>query len=363
MNERIPSLDVTRAVAMFGVVALNYHGYLNPRQWTQPLDQSLWESIFSPLTGILTTRFAATFVFVAGIGIALFFRSTQGDPHATARRRLVLFRRGAILFGLGLVLEWIWPGTILFYYGAYFILATIVVTWRTTALVWLMAVITVMSAAISGWRFDRGRLGESTSWLTPELDSPRNLLIRVFIDHTHPVLPWFAFLIAGIILGRHIGHLAALRGRLIAIAAVALGLSHLARDAWWPNALIDRNDVIMRVLVSTDPYDRSVLYVVSALATAVFAFVLISWLVDSRRDSPIVEYLARIGQLSLSIYVLHVLFFNLVVDWLGVGREGGLSVALALAIVFYAFALALAGWWSRLFGMGPIERVYRLIGG
>ena len=363
MNERIHSLDVTRAVAMFGVVALNYHGYLNPRQWTQPLDQSLWESIFSPLTGILTTRFAATFVFVAGIGIALLFRSAQGDPHAIARRRLVLFRRGAFLFGLGLILEWIWPGTILFYYGAYFMLATIVVTWRTTALVWLMAVIIGMSAAISGWRFDRGRLGESTSWLSPELDSPRNLLIRVFIDHTHPVLPWLAFLIAGIVLGRHVGHLAALRSRLTLIAAIALGLTHLARTAWWPNALIDRNDVIMRVLVSTDPYDRSVLYVVSALATAVFAFVLISWLVDSRRDSPIVEYLARIGQLSLSIYVLHVLFFNLVVDWLGVGREGGLSVALALAIVFYAFAIALAGWWSRLFGMGPIERVYRLIGG
>ncbi len=34
-----------------------------------------------------------------------------------------------------------------------------------------------------------------------------------------------------------------------------------------------------------------------------------------------------------------------------------------MAIVFYAFAIALAGWWSRLFGMGPIERVYRLIGG
>ena len=84
MNTRLPSLDVTRAVAMFGVVALNYHGYLNPRQWTQPFDQSFWEALFSPLTGIFTTRFAATFVFVAGIGVSLFLASAQVQPHALA---------------------------------------------------------------------------------------------------------------------------------------------------------------------------------------------------------------------------------------------------------------------------------------
>ena len=363
MNERLPSLDVTRAVAMFGVIALNFHGYLNPRQWTQPLGDSTWEALFSPLTGILTTRFAATFVFVAGIGVALFFRSAQGDIEASARRRLILFRRGAFLLGLGLLLEWIWPGTIIFFYGAYFMLAATVVTWRTRALVWSIVAITVMSAAISGWRFDRGRLGESTSWLSPSLDSPRNLLIRVFVDHTHPVLPWFAFLLAGIILGRNIDRIANVRTQLIASAVIMLAIAHLVRSALWPNSLIDRSDVVRRVIVSTDPYDRSVLYVVSALATAIVAVGVVSWLVDSRRDSPIVEYLSGIGRLSLTIYVMHVLFFNLVVDWLGFGREGGLAVALGLAMVFYAFALVFAGWWSRLFGMGPVERAYRLIGG
>lgn len=363
MNERLPSLDVTRAVAIFGVIALNYHGYLNPRQWTQPFDQSPWEALFSPLTGILTTRFAATFVFVAGIGVALFFRSGQGDPHEISRRRLVLFRRGSFLFGLGLILEWIWPGNILFFYGTYFMLAAIVVTRGTAVLGWLIVAISIASATLSGWRLDRGRLGESTAWLSPELDSPRNLLIRAFIDHTHPVLPWFSFLLAGVILGRHIDRLAAFRGRLVAVGVIALASAHLARTALWPSSLIDRSDVVMRILVSTDPYDRSVSYVVSALATAVVAFLMISFLVDSRLGSPVVGFLGNVGRMSLTIYVLHVLFFNLVVDWLGVGREGGLAVALALAIVFYAFALAFAGWWSRLFGIGPIERVYRFVGG
>lgn len=348
---------------MFGVVALNYHGYLNPRQWTQPFDQSIWEALFSPLTGILTTRFAATFVFVAGIGISLFLDSAKHDRSMPAMRRLALFRRGAFLFGLGLLLEWIWPGTIIFFYGAYFMLATLTATLRTRTLVWSMVVITAISAFVAGWRFDQGRLGKSTAWLSPELDSPRNLLIRVFVDYTHPVLPWFVFLLAGMILGRNIDRLAYSRIQLISVGALALVGAHFARTALWPNSLIDRSDVVMRVLVSTDPYDRSVLYVVSALATAVVAVAIISCLVDSRTESPVVTFLGGVGRFSLTIYVLHVFFFNLVVDWLGIGREGGLAVALGLAMIFYALALVIVGWWTRLFGMGPIERVYRLVGG
>lgn len=363
MSERLPSLDVTRAVAMFGVVALNYHGYLNPRQWTQPFDQSIWEELFSPLTGIFTTRFAATFVFVAGIGISLFLDSVKHDRSMLGMRRLVLFRRGAFLFGLGLLLEWIWPGTIIFFYGAYFMLATVVATWRTRTLIGLIAATSVSAAVLAGWRFDRGRLGESTSWLSPDLDSPRNLLIRVFVDYTHPVFPWFAFLLAGMILGRHLDQLVAFRNRIFLIGIITLVGAHLTRAALWPNSLIDRSDVVMRVLVSTDPYDRSILYVLSALATSTIAFIAISFLVDSRAGSPVVEFLARVGRFSLTIYVLHVLFFNLIVDWFGLGREGGLAVALGLSMIFYACALALAEWWSHYFGMGPIERIYRLIGG
>ena len=144
---------------------------------------------------------------------------------------------------------------------------------------------------------------------------------------------------------------------------ITLAGAHLARHALWPNLLIDRRDVVMRVLVSTDPYDRSVLYVISALATAVTAFLIISSFVDSRVNSSTVLFLGSVGRFSLTIYVLHVLFFNLVVDWFGIDRDGGLAVALGLAMIFYAFALIIAGWWSRLFGLGPFERLYRRFGG
>ncbi len=363
MNERVASLDVTRAVAMIGVVALNFHGYLNVKQWTNPIDPSIWESAFHPVTGILTTRFAATFVFIAGIGVALFLRSSLTDRVALQHKRLVLFRRGVFLFGLGLVLQWIWPGTIIFYYGAYFMLAALMAVWRTRTLVISIAVITLTAAAINGWQLDRQRQGFSTSWLSPPLNSPRNLLIRTFVDYTHPLLPWMAFLLAGVVFGRHLHHLIEIRRRMLVVGLVTLVMAHLLRTLLWPGILLERSDVIARAIVSTDPYDRSLLYTMSALATAVVAFTIVSYLVDSRPDSLIVERLATVGTLSLSIYVLHVLLFNLVVDWFGLVEEGSLVTALGLALVFYVPIVAMAGWWKRLFGAGPLERLYRIVGG
>ena len=66
---RLPGPDVVRALALTGVVVMNYHGYLIIRGGERG---SGWAGeLFDPWTGPLATRFAATFVLVAGVGITL----------------------------------------------------------------------------------------------------------------------------------------------------------------------------------------------------------------------------------------------------------------------------------------------------
>src|SRR5215204_370957 len=79
---RLPGLDVTRAVALIGVVVMNYNGYLNGGD--DGIERSVSERIFDPSQGPLTTRFASTFVLVAGMGVTLLTnRSRQsGDRPA-----------------------------------------------------------------------------------------------------------------------------------------------------------------------------------------------------------------------------------------------------------------------------------------
>ena len=362
MTSRRASLDVTRAIALLGVVALNYHGYLNGAEAFRPTDDALLNRMFSPLTGVLTTRFAATFVFVAGIGIALFMAGAS-DDRETSRRRLVLLRRGALLLGVGALVQWIWPGTILFYYGAYFIIGAAIAGWRTRSLVAVAVAVTALSAAIAGWRGNRLLAGDPVRWLSPPVDSPRNLFIRIFIDYTHPVFPWIVFVIAGIILGRHLGALVSFRNRLMGISLAVLVAAHVARSIAWPAATSTTADVIRRVIVSTDPYDRAVGWVVSTLAVAVLAFCVVSVITERFLESGAVRALGNVGSMSLTLYFGHVFFYNVLVRQLGLLGPDGLAAALLLTLLYAVPAFVFAAWWKSTVGMGPAERAYRLVGG
>src|SRR6476661_9152287 len=90
--ERVIDLDVTRAIALIGVAVMNYHGYLINLGGS--VGKSTINRFFDPWMGPLSTRFAATFVLVAGMGVTLLTRRSIGDPAAVRRRRLTLVRRG-----------------------------------------------------------------------------------------------------------------------------------------------------------------------------------------------------------------------------------------------------------------------------
>lgn len=363
MKTRYASLDVTRAVALLGVVALNFHGYLNGGEAFRPSNPTLWNRVFSPLTGILSTRFAATFVLVAGIGMTLFMAGATGNAEESRRRRLVLLRRGAALFGVGAILQWVWPGTILFYYGAYFMIGAAIVAWSTRALVIVATITSLFSAVLTGWRGNRLLAGDPTRWLSPPVDSPRNLVIRVFVDYTHPVVPWLVFVIGGIVLGRHLATLPAFRFRLMTVCVAVLVGTHVLRSRTWRSPVLTIDDVIRRVIVSTDPYDRAIGYVLSTLAVALLAFCVTSLICEHLADSRAIDALSQVGSMSLTLYFGHVLFYNVLVRQLGLVGPDGLGSALLLTLLYVIPAFVFALWWKSVVGTGPAERAYRIIGG
>ena len=372
-SSRIESLDVARAIALFGVVAMNFHAYLNGAQSMYPTHPSVWERLFNPLTGPLTTRFAATFVLIAGIGVSLFTqRARESNNRADIRHaRLVLLRRGALLYFVGCFVQWIWPGTILFYYGAYFIIAAAVFTWSSKQLIALGGMSITIAASLSWWRASQLLDGNNTRWLSPSPNSPRNLLIRTFVDYTHPVFPWIVFFIVGIVLGRHIHRLTEIRLRLMFAAILLVLATHTANFLFTPASQIAERDFVLARLLSTQPLDRGMLFSLGTLATAIVAVCLVSLVVEHATRTVrmrllkrlFVKFLARAGRMTLSMYLLHVVFFNLVVHRLHWVGATGLDTALVLSMSFYIVALFLASEWSKHFGLGPAERFYRAFGG
>lgn len=348
---------------------MNFHAYLNGAQSMYPTDPSTWERMFNPLTGPLTTRFAATFVLIAGIGVSLFTQRTRESNNRAdiQHARVVLLRRGTLLYLLGYFVQWIWPGTILFYYGAYFIIAAAVITWSSKRLIALGGASIVIAAGLSWWRASQMLDGNNTRWLSPSPNSPRNLLIRTFVDYTHPVFPWIAFFIAGIMIGRHIHRLTEIRLRLMFAAIILMLATHAANFLFTPSSQISDRDFVLAKLLSTQPLDRGMLFSLGTLATAVVALCLVSFIVELASRSilfrPLTILLARAGRMTLSVYLLHVAFFNLVVHRLHWVGATGLDTALVLSLLFYVVALMLSNLWNKHFGLGPAERVYRAFGG
>lgn len=349
---RLIGPDVVRAVALIGVVVMNFHGYLLLRRDTR--GGSTIEDFFDPWRGPLATRFAATFVLVAGVGVTLLTRRAIGDRRAVAAKRWTLVRRGLVLYAGGLLLDEIWPGTILPFYGAMFVIAAALFTLRGRWVIAIGAAAAIAGAALAWWRVERRLDGHDTSWLFAPDRSPRGLLFDVAVNGTHPLLPWLSFLCVGIVLGRV---MATAWWRPAAIAG-GLTLFGIA-------ALLGTADVSgeRAELVSTHPYSRGLLYTASALGTALAALGAITWLAQRFAGTRVVTWLAAAGTMTLTIYVTHALAFNLLVDWLGWVRPTGLDTALLLSAAFWVIAVAIAVWWARRHGRGPVERLYRALGG
>ena len=361
-TSRIATPDIARALALSGVVAMNYHAYLNRSEAIRPLHPSVWQDIFNPNTGFLTTRFAALFVLVAGVSLSLFVEKTSRQRE---KIQLTIFRRGFFLLVIGYCVEWIWHGTILFYYGAYFLLATFFIFRSTRTLLVTAFLAVIAGAALQAWRMSEAFDGHRTAWLAPQsISTPRDFLIRVFVSYTHPLLPWFAFICAGILLGRHLGSIALWRAKVATSALVVAGcaylLSHLVHYFIEPTT---QWNVALRSLTSTDPSSRGILYSITTCGVAICVFLLVSIWCEKQSLVHLKNILQRIGQMTLTIYIAHVLFYNGIVNRLHWVKPTGIDTALVLSVVFLCIAAALSLCWTRFMGQGPLERLYRLFGG
>ncbi|MGZ6962473.1 MAG: DUF418 domain-containing protein [Ilumatobacteraceae bacterium] len=358
-SERVIDLDVTRAIALIGVAVMNYHGYLIDLGGS--VGESTINRFFDPWKGPLSTRFAATFVLVAGMGITLMTNRGRltGDRARRSIDRWTLIRRGFLLYAFGFVFEWLWSGTILFFYGAFFIAGAVLFTLRTRWLVAVGAFAAIAAASIQWWAFETDH---DTSWLlggwyaAGPYRSPRRLLFDTFVNGTHPLLPWLAFLCTGMILGRHLPLRKESRRMLATLGVVLVAGTYLAHHLFADTPLRSQ-------LLATDPFSRSLNYTVCALGSSLTAFCVIGWIAEATRNSFVTRAFADAGRTTLTLYILHAIVFDAAVTHWHLIKPAGLDVALVFAGGYWLVAIVTAALWQHRFGIGPAEWIYRRFGG
>lgn len=352
---RVDGLDLARGLAVLGMVVVNFKYVLG-------LEGSE-TGLLGALAAACDGRAAATFVTLAGMGVSLMARRAlgSGDPLALAGVRRVLLRRAAFLFALGVLDMSLWPGDILHFYAVYLVLAALLLAASDAALLAAAAGSVLGFLGLfffldyeAGW--DWAELRYAAPW------SPRGLFRHLFFNGYHPVFPWIAFLLAGMVLGRR--GWGGRRARLgLAAGGLALTVAAEAASAvlsGWAAADGTPDGDWCALVFGTQSMPPSPMYVLSGGGSAL---AVIGLSLEAAAAFPAARALALVraaGQMALTLYAAHVVFGLAPLGRFG-PADGSATLVFSLAAsgAFYAAALGFVRAWRRRFERGPLESLMR----
>lgn len=357
VTQRTTGYDLARAAAIFGMVIVNFKIVMgaehNGPDW------------LVSLVGLLNGRAAATFVVLAGVGLSLLSRKAHqlDDSDQLARDRLTLLKRALFLFVVGLLSTPLWPADILHFYGVYiavgaFLLATPVrrLSAYSGALVLAFAIMVFTLDYEQGW-----------DWQTLEYDgfwTPVGMVRHLFFNGFHPVVPWLAFLLVGMILGRFdmrksdVWRRVFVCGAGVAMAAECVS-RFLIRTASSGMGQADQ-DVVSAVF-GTGPMPPMPLYMLAGGGTAVAVIGLMVGLGERYGEARWMRPFVATGQLALTLYVAHVVLGMGLLEALGRLENQTLPFAVLAASAFCGAGVIFAFLWRRRFRRGPLEAVMRAL--
>ena len=337
-TRRLDGLDLARFLALGGMMLVNFRLAMHP-----PKGSPWLEAFFHFFEG----KASATFVSLAGLGLVLATRSKN-----TLEAYSWVTRRALFLFVAGMLNLLVFPADIIHYYAAYFILA---LPWLKAGRMALAAGIVAVAVA-STYLLLTLDYGEGWDWNTLTYDSlwtlegsVRNVLFNGF----HPVLPWLAFFLAGMLMARLPLHLARVQLGMvftgIFLCLLAELVSHLGRHsaiAW---------------MLNTSPMPPGIAYLLTGLGSASIVIggcLLIpsSWAGGQWR------FLLAAGRMTLTLYLAHILVGMGTLEAIG-ALDGSRTLA-ETAVVSAGFLVAstlAAQLWGRKFPQGPIETLMRFV--
>ncbi len=341
---RIPGIDVARAVAIIGMVAV----HIGPVRLPDP---TKGEQLYALPHG----RASILFVLLAGVGVSLL----AGDRSARRVRR-AWARLGwlaAVLVPLGYGLQMLDHGVlvILQYYGLYFLVAGVALHLGDRVLLGLSVAGSVLApvAYLALWQrfpdaFDALR-GAATEV------SAADVVRDLFVTGDYPVLVWGVPVLLGVWLGRRDLRAAAVRWWMVGTGLVLAVGAQLASGALVAVVGEPASEPSWRQLADASPHTEMPLWLIGSVGSALVVLGLALVLADGlpRLTWP----LAALGQLAFTVYVGHLVVLDVATDLL---RYSDVGPAAWSVLRFTVVVVVLSALWRWRFPRGPLEALLRL---
>ena len=353
-NNRIVGYDLARAVALLGMLLVNFSVLIG----NSNSDPTWLDYLIEMIKG----RAAATFVVLAGVGLSLLTKSVylSKDREARNAKRLTLLKRSSFLLAIGLFNFVISPiSDILHFYAVYIAIGACLLTLPNRSLAVLaLATITARPVIVTGFDFvkswDFDTVSDTGIWKVS------GIIGHFLFNGCFPVIPWMAFVMVGMWIGRRdfSDHYLRKKILLIGIGAVALSESvsrvFIHVSSW---AQLDLKGLLP--WFETAAGDPTPLFMLSAIGTALVVICCIMILADRYGNTSWTSPFISAGQTTLSIYVAHIIFGTLFLKAIETFDMELFFFPLWGTIVFYTGGLVFSYYWARRFRRGPLELLMR----
>lgn len=306
------------------------------------------------LVDSLQGRAAGTFVVLAGIGASLGARRARLGTDAerqAARRRLRL--RGLFLFAMGLAFLGVWPADILHFYGAYLAIGSVLL-FASARLVWSVILVVVGISVLHLLRVDYFERWDLRDYSYERLWTIGGFARNLFLNGWHPVFPWAALYLFGMLVGRYdLGDRATRRWLLMPTLL-------LLPVVWFQDLILGGVpfDPGVAILFSADSIPPTPSYLVAAASTAILTIVLCFSILE-RLAAPLRRALVSTGRMALTHYIAHVVIGLGILEGVGALEGRSLTYAVRAALLMFAGSVLFSVWWSKRFRRGPLEALMR----
>jgi uncharacterized membrane protein YeiB len=351
-SNRIVGYDLARAVALLGMLLVNF-SVLNSSSEPTWLDY---------LIEMIKGRAAATFVVLAGVGLSLLTKSVylSKDRAAINAKRYLLLKRSLFLLIIGLSNFVISPiSDILHFYAVYIAIAACLLTLSKRSLAVLaLATITARPLIMTGFDFvkswDFNTVADAGIWNLLEIVG------HFLFNGCYPVIPWVAFVMVGMWIGRRDLPDRSLRKKILLIGCVAVVLAESVSRAFihissW--AQFDLKGLLPWFEIAA--WDRTPLFMLSATGTALVVISLSMMLADRYGNALWIKPHIAAGQTTLTLYVAHIIVGTLFLKAVERLEMELVFFPLWGTIVFYTSAVLFAYYWMKRFRKGPLELLMR----
>lgn len=354
MKRRIIGIDVARALAVIGMIIVNFKVVFGE-------NGDSWLKSFAHL---FEGKAAATFVVLAGIGLALMTNSALKDQNQeklkSAQKRIL--KRALFLFIVGLSYIWIWPADILHFYGIYMLVTLFFINQSpkhiliaSLSFILFFPILVLFFEYETGWNFTT--LAYTDFWTF------NGFFRNLFYNGFHPVIPWTAFMLVGLWFGKQdlsndrfikkafwVSTISFIAIQLIS----SMSISFLSEGN--PQVAHELTDIM-----GTNPMPPMPLYMLNGIAISIAIISACILLAKRYEDNKLIDALYKTGQLALTFYVAHVVIGMGMVEEFGSLKLGDYSIQFSVvyALLFSLSCVLFAQIWLRYKKSGPLEWAMR----